>query len=47
MTQKHLSQVFQVDRSVISKHLKTIFTSKELEENQVCAKNAHTATDGK
>ena len=32
---------------MISKHLKNIFASKELEANQVCAKNAHTATDGK
>jgi len=47
MTQKLLSQLFKVDRSVISKHLKNIFGSGELIESSVCAKNAHTASDGK
>jgi hypothetical protein len=47
MTQKLLSQLFQVDRSVISKHIKNIFASEELIEDSVCAKIAHTASDGK
>lgn len=47
MTQKLLSQLFKVDRSVISKHIKNIFSSEELVESQVCAKIAHTASDGK
>lgn len=42
-----MAQLFGVDRSVISKHLKNIFETGELEENSVCAKNAHTASDGK
>lgn len=34
-------------RSVITKHLKNIFEIGELDENQVCAKFAQTADDGK
>jgi hypothetical protein len=47
LTQKRMAELFNVDRSVISKHLKNIFNDKELEENSVCAKYAHTAEDGK
>ena len=36
-----------MERTVISKHLKNIFGSGELEEISVCAKIAHTAKDGK
>ena len=47
LPQKRMAELFGVDRSVITKHLKNIFESGELEENQVCAKIAHTAEDGK
>ena len=47
LTQKAMAELFGVDRSVITKHLKNIFESAELQENSVCAKFAHTATDGK
>jgi len=47
LSQKAISELFGVDRTVITKHLKNIFESKELEENSVCAKIAHTANDGK
>lgn len=47
LTQKAIAEVFGVDRTVITKHLKNIFESGELEENSVSAKNAHTAKDGK
>jgi len=47
LTQKSLAELFGVDRSVITKHLKNIFESGELDENSVCAKFAHTAADGK
>ncbi|MBT4348590.1 MAG: virulence RhuM family protein [Candidatus Marinimicrobia bacterium] len=47
LTQKRMAELFNVDRSVVSKHLKNIFNDKELEENSVCAKYAHTAEDGK
>lgn len=47
LTQKAISQLFGVDRTVITKHLKNIFETGELSEDSVCAKFAHTATDGK
>ena len=47
LTQKALAHLYGVDRSVITKHLKNIFESGELEEVSVCVKNAHTAEDGK
>lgn len=47
LTQKSMAKVFEVDRTVITKHLKNIFKEKELDKSQVCAKFAHTAEDGK
>ncbi|MGI6616724.1 MAG: virulence RhuM family protein [Saccharofermentanales bacterium] len=47
LNQNALSDLFDVDRSVISRHLSNIFESEELEENSVCAKFAQTASDGK
>ena len=47
LTQKAISQLFDVDRSVVAKHLKKIFESGELSEDSVCAKFAQTADDGK
>ncbi|MDR1323500.1 MAG: virulence RhuM family protein [Candidatus Margulisbacteria bacterium] len=47
LTQKAMAELFGVDRSVITKHLQNVFETNELEENSVCAKIAHTATDGK
>lgn len=47
LTQKAISKLFDVDRSVVSKHLSNIFKEGELEENSVCAKFAQTADDGK
>ena len=46
-TQKAMATLFDVDRTVITKHLKNIFESSELQQEQVCAKFAHTAEDGK
>lgn len=46
-TQKAMAQLFGVDRTVITKHLKNIFETLELEQGSVCAKIAHTANDGK
>ncbi len=46
-TQKSMSEIFGVDRSVITKHLQNIFLEGELIENSVSAKIAHTASDGK
>jgi toxin-antitoxin system, toxin component, fic family len=47
LTQKAIAKLFDVERSVITKHLKNIFEGGELDENTVCAKFAHTADDGK
>ena len=47
LTQGGISRLFEVDRSVVTKHLKNVFETNELEEISVCAKFAHTATDGK
>ena len=46
-TQKAMAVLFEVDRTVITKHLKNIFQSGELQIDTVCAKIAHTAEDGK
>lgn len=46
-TQKAMATLFDIDRSVITKHLKNIFDSEELVSERVCAKIAHTAEDGK
>ena len=47
VTQKTMAEIFDIDRTVITKHLKNIFNVGELDKNQVCAKFAHTAKDGK
>ena len=47
LPQEKIAMLFGVDRSVITKHLKNIFESAELNEDSVCAKFAHTASDGK
>ena len=47
LTQKVLAELFGVDRSVITKHLRNIFKERELAEESVCALFAQTATDGK
>jgi hypothetical protein len=47
LTQKVLAELFGVDRSVITKHLRNVFKERELAEESVCALFAQTATDGK
>jgi hypothetical protein len=47
LTQQKIADLFGVERSVITKHLKNIFDTRELDLNSVCAKFAHTAADGK
>ena len=46
-SQKAIAALFDVDRSVVTKHLKNIFETGELQQDSVCAKFAHTAEDGK
>jgi len=47
LTQAQIASLFNIERSVITKHLRNVFNSKELNKNSVCAKIAHTAVDGK
>lgn len=42
-----MAELFGRDKSVISRHLKNVFDTEELEKNSVVAKNATTAADGK
>jgi hypothetical protein len=47
LTQQKIADLFGAERSVITKHLKNIFQSGELNKISVSAKIAHTAADGK
>lgn len=47
LTQKAIAQLFDVDRSVVTKHLKNIYESGELSENTTCANFAQVADNGK
>ncbi len=47
LTQKSLAMLFDVERSVITKHIKNVSSTGGLLEDSVCAKIAHTADDGK
>ncbi len=47
LSQKQLCELFDRDKSVVSRHIKNIFKDEELEQNSVVAKNATTASDGK
>jgi hypothetical protein len=42
-----IADLFQRDKSVISKHIKNVFSEGELDADSVVAKNATTAADGK
>lgn len=42
LTIEQMAELFQRDRTVISKHIKNIFNDGELDENLVCANFAHT-----
>jgi len=47
LTQKSISELYDINRSVVTKHLKNIFDTYELDKNSVCAIFAHTAKDNK
>ncbi len=47
LTQNMISELFDVQRPAITKHLKNIFESEELEEDSVSSILEHTAKDGK
>lgn len=46
LTQQRMADLFGVDRTSISRHLKNIFESNELDEFMVCAEIAHTTQHG-
>jgi hypothetical protein len=46
MTQAQISEIFNVDRSVITKHIRNIYDEGELAENATCAKIAHVQNEG-
>ena len=47
LTLTQMSEIFDRDKSVISRHLRNIFETGELAKKAVVAKNATTASDGK
>ena len=47
LSQKQISELFDVKVPAVSKHLKSIFENSELEENSVVSKMEITASDGK
>ncbi len=47
LTQKAIGRLFDIDRSVVAKHLKNIYDSGELDINSTCAKYAQVAGNGK
>jgi hypothetical protein len=47
LTQKAIGQLFEIDRSVVTKHLNNIFKEGELDENSTCANFAQVADNGK
>lgn len=47
LSQAQMCELFQRERSVITKHINNIFKEKELIKKSVCANFAHTAIDGK
>lgn len=46
-TQAQIAELFNVERSVITKHIRNILKDKELDGSSVCANFAHTAKDNK
>ena len=46
LTQAQMSELFERDRTVITKHIKNIFKEGELDKEVVCAKFAHTTQHG-
>ena len=47
LTQEGIARLFDKSRNTITEHLQNIFKEGELEEEAVCRKFRHTASDGK
>ena len=46
LTQAQMAELFQKDRTVISRHIRNVYNEGELEEESTCAKFAHMGNDG-
>lgn len=46
LNQKQISELFEVDRSVIAKHILNIYDTLELDKKTTCAKFAQVRSDG-
>jgi len=44
--QKEISDIFGVERSVVTKHIRNIYKDNEVDKNATCAKIAHVQTEG-
>lgn len=44
-SQAHIADIFEAERSTITKHIRNILKDRELDKNSVCAKMSHTAED--
>ena len=47
LTADQMAELFQRNKSTISRHIKNVLESGELQRNSVVAENATTASDGK
>lgn len=47
LTLSQITELFDRDKSVVSRHISNVFREGELDRNSVVAKNATTASDGK
>ena len=47
LTQKAIGQLFEIDRSVVTKHLQNIYAEGEIDESSTCANFAQVADNGK
>ena len=45
-SQKQIADIFDIDRTVVSRHINNIFKDSELDEKVVCADFAHTTSHG-
>jgi hypothetical protein len=46
LSQAQIAELFERDRTVITRHINNIFKSQELNRQEVCAKFAHTTEHG-
>ena len=46
LTQQQMAELFDKDRTVISRHIRNIYKEEELEESSTCAKFAHMGSEG-